>query len=783
MRLVYVGLGWVAGIILAAQITTPGIWIGLSVALLIVVGAAWDSRYRWLNLALLALALGGLRYSFVPDGSLVAYWNNTGGLTIDGIVTDEPDIRDDRTLLRVEVDRINRGGVLYETSGVVMVRAPRRVEAIYGDRITATGQLYTPASYDTFSYADYLARHNVYSLMDHARIEIVSGGHGWTPRATLYDLRRQTIDTIGQYLPEPQASLLTGILLGYERGISPEISDAFSVVGASHVVAISGFNMVIIAGVVMGVLGAFMPNRRGLAATLGILVMVSYTLFAGASPPVLRAAFMSGVLIVAQALNRRTYVPTSLALTVLVLSLLDPNVLWDVGFQLSFFAVLGLAIFVNPLQKLLDTGLAVLFPQGTATRASSILTEPVVVTLAAQITTLPLIVLYFQRLSLVSLPVNLLIVPVQAYLLILGGLATMVALVLPPLAQVLYWFDLLLLSWTIGVVESFAAFPFAETTIAVEPTLIIVYYVVLIGWTLMHATQPDWWLALGRLVRQRMVVTAIVFAGVALLVLMAAIARSRPDDRLHVWFLDVGHSNAILVQSPGGAHLLVDGGRYPSRLLTAIGDRLPFIDRDIEMLVITQPDEFDTGAIPAVLNRYDIGVVLTNGQPNLGEAFAEIADRLIDQQVLDPTAGYRVDLSDGTRIEILHPQSTPELGSPLDESPLVVRLSYGDVSFLLTGDLSTDGQASLLDAGTWPVASVMQLPQHGTARSLLPEFLDAVQPQMVVVQADRANRRGDPDPDVLALLPESVPVLRTDEYGVVHFWTDGETLWSDGYMK
>ncbi len=779
MRLVYVGLGWVAGIILSAQFATPGIWTGLSVALLIVTVVAWDSRYRWLNLALLALALGGLRYSFVPDGGLVAYWNNTGGLTIDGIVTAEPDIRDDRTLLRVEVDRINRGGVLYETSGIVMVRAPRRVEAVYGDRITATGQLYTPASYDTFSYADYLARHNVYSLMDHARIEIVSGGHGWTPRATLYDLRRQTIDTIGQYLPEPQASLLTGILLGYERGISPEVSDAFSVVGASHVVAISGFNMVIIAGVVMGVLGAFMPNRRGLAATLGILVMVSYTLFAGASPPVLRAAFMSGVLIVAQALKRRTYVPTSLALTVLVLSLLDPNILWDVGFQLSFFAVLGLAIFVNPMQKLLDTGLAGLFPQGAATRASSILTEPVVVTLAAQITTLPLIVLYFQRLSLVSLLVNLLIVPVQAYLLILGGLATMVALVLPPLAQVLYWFDLLLLSWTIDVVETFATLPFAETAIMVEPALIIVYYVVLIGWTLMHATQPNWWLALGRFVRQRTVVTATAFAGVTLLVLMAAIARSRPDDRLHVWFLDVGHSNAVLVQSPGGAHLLVDGGRYPSRLLTAIGDRLPFIDRDIELLVISQPDEFDTAALPAVLNRYAVGVVLTNGQPNLGEAFAEIADKMIDQQVLDPTAGYSIDLSDGTHIEILHPQSTPELGSPLDESPLVVRLSYGNVSFLLTGDLSADGQVAMLDAGIWPVASVMQLPQHGTARSLLPEFLDAVQPQAVVIQADRANRRGDPDPDVLALLPESVPVLRTDENGVVHLWTDGKTLWSD----
>jgi competence protein ComEC len=260
-------------------------------------------------------------------------------------------------------------------------------------------------------------------------------------------------------------------------------------------------------------------------------------------------------------------------------------------------------------------------------------------------------------------------------------------------------------------------------------------------------------------------------------VLLGASFLSRPDGLLHVWLLDVGHSNAVLMQTPAGAHVLVDGGSFPSRLLTALGDRMPFYDREIETLVLTQPDANNYSALAAVVNRYDVGVVLMNGQPNLSPEFATLQAYFAPQDVIPVRAGYRLVVADGVTLEVLHPQTTPDINDSLDDQALVLRVLYGDVSFLLTGDISISGQQALLDAGQWPQSAAMQLPQHGAIRSLSDEFLSAAQPQVVLLQADASNRRGDPDPDTLAMLND-VPIYRTDEHGKLHLWTDGVKLWA-----
>lgn len=780
MRLIYVAFGWAAGIVLAANndsgsALVSALWLGLVLLALL---AMWLSRrdpaLRWPMIALVAFTLGGLRMSLVPVTSDVARFNNVGGLTVTGVVAAEPTVRGDRRLLRLEAETITRAGQTVVTSGLVLVESPLQPDVRYSDRVAVTGDLFTPAVFDTFSYADYLARGGVFSVMPGAAVEVLDGGHGNALYASLLALKAEAARVIGANLPEPQAGLLTGILLGDESGIGPELRDAFAAVGASHVIAISGFNMVVLSGVVQGLLRrARVP--RGWAAAAGIALIAVYTLFVGAQAAVLRAALMSSLLVVGAALGRKSFVPASLALVVLLLSAVNPTVLWDVGFQLSFFATLGLALYADPLTKRLNALLARWLPQRFANGVAGFLVEPLVVTLAVQITTLPLAALYFGRLSLVLLFVNLLIVPVQAILLLVGAAATLAAVV-PPVAQLLYWHDLVFLGWTTTVVRAFANLPFADIAVSFDPRAVTVYFAVLIGAALMQATQPEWSVKLVQYLRSRAVVSAGVTAGISTLVLLVALLAARPDGHLHVWLLDVGHSNAVLVQTAGGAHMLVDGGRYPARLLTAIGDRLPFNDRTLEVLVITQPDPFDYGALPSVLSRYDVGLVLTNGQPNLSESFQSLQNLLSAYPLVEARAGYTLDISDGTRIEVLHPQLQPSLTDSLNDSGLVLRVSYGAVSFLLTSDVSQDGQAELLASGQWPLATVLQLPQHGGARTLDGIFLAAVQPRVAIVHADPANRLGDPDPDTLALLRDT-PVFRTDVHGPLHLWTDGQTLW------
>lgn len=779
MRLIIITVSWVSGISLsrASPSIETQIWFAAAFACAVLGLLAYRRRFlRKILLILLLFAAGGARQSILPGTSEIAAFNGYSG-TLTGIVIDEPVVRDDRIQLRLKTEAVFVNSRTVSTSGLVLVEADHGAAIAYGDRVRATGALATAASGDTFSYADYLGRQGVFTIMRHAGVEVVDRGQGDAVFARLLELKQIMREAIASALPEPQAGLLTGILLGDERGIAPQLADDFSRVGASHVIAISGFNMVIVSAIVLRVFSSLFAGYKTGATICAVAVIAVYSLFVGASPGILRAALMSSLLVIGSQLNRKTFVPTSLAFATLILSIGDPNVLLDIGFQLSFFAVLGLGLFADPLSQRFQSILERLLPPRIATPLHSVLNEPLIVSLAAQLSTLPLIILYFGRLSLVALPVNLLIVPIQSAVLLLGLTAVVISVFIPALGMLIFWADLICLSWTIAVVRSFARMEIAEVIINMDGRLIQIFYLLLIGGAIIHAARTPLWQRLEGFVRRNTVVFTASAASVALLVLMWAMVLSRPDGLLHVWLLDVGHSNAVLLQTPGGAHILVDGGRFPSRLLSAIGDRLPFYDREIEILAITQPDKWDISALNTVLDRYSIGAALYHGQANSGESFQAIMKRLkqTNTPLVVARAGYKLDFADGTTIEVLHPQSQPTLSDKPGDHVMALRVSFGDASFLLTSDLSRAGQRAMLESGISAVAAVMQIPQHGTARALDDEFLMVTQPQVALLQSDIANRREDPDPDTLAQL-DGLPLFRTDELGTIHLSTDGVSL-------
>lgn len=778
MKLIYIVVAWVAGIHIAQaapQIHT-NFWL-CGILLCLALGWAFRrSRRLMLLFTVAALCAGAWRTALIPPSSEIAAYNGSAG-TITGIVAAEPDVRDDRILLRVDAGSIFVQNHSQTTSGFVLVEADRSARIAFGDRIRATGRLEMPPSWDTFSYAEYLTRQSIFSRMPNAAVEVISAGHGNPIQSLLIELRQSVKHNIGDVLPDPQASLLTGILTGDESGISAELAEEFSRVGASHVIAISGFNMVIVSAIVFRVILALSGGDKPFAGFCAVAIIMIYAIFVGGSPGVMRAALMSSLVIAGGLLGRRTYKPASLAFAALIL-LSDPNALHDLGFQLSFCAVLGLVLFADPISSGLKRLLQRILPERLALPLHGLLAEPLVATLAAQITTLPLTILYFGKLSLVALPVNLLIVPAQSVLLMLGLVAVAVYVFVPALGTLLLWADMLFLSWTIGVVRAFAQLEFAELVVDLDGRVIQAFYILLIGGAIMKDARPPFVYKLLAIMRRRIVRVGMVGSAFVAIALMLAMLLSRSDGRLHVWLLDLGHSNAVLMQSPGGAHILVDGGRFPARLLTALGDRLPFYDREIELLAITHPDAWDISALNQAMERYEIGAALYHGQPNHGEVFEQIVEKLETKQidVVHVRAGYRIQLDDGLIMEVLHPPALPAITDNLHDSALVLRVSYGSASFLLTSDLGLDGQRELLSRGASPAATVLQLPQHATRSSLDADFLRHVHPQLAMVQIDAANLRSDPDSDVLEMLDDDVLVLRTDEIGTIHISTDGVEL-------
>lgn len=781
MKLIYIVAAWVAGIHIAQaapQIHT-NFWL-CGIMLFVALGWAFRrSRRLMLLVAVAALCAGAWRTSLLPPSSEIAAYNGSAG-TITGIVAAEPEVRDDRILLRVDAESIFVNNHSQTTSGFALVEAERSARIAFGDRIRATGRLEMPPSWDTFSYAEYLKRQGIFSRMPNAAVEVISAGHGNPIHSLLIELKQSVKRNIGDVLPDPQASLLTGILTGDESGISAELAEEFSRVGASHVIAISGFNMVIVSAIVFRVILTLSGGDKPFAGFCAVAIIFVYAIFVGGSPGVMRAALMSSLVIVGDLLlppHRTYYRPAPLAFAAVIL-LSDPAVLHDLGFQLSFCAVLGLVLFADPISLGLQSLLERILPSRLALTLHGLLVEPLVATLAAQITTLPLTILYFGKLALVALPVNLLIVPAQAALLVLGLAAVTVYVFAPALGTLLLWADMLFLSWTIGVVRAFAQLEFAELVVDLDGRVIQAFYILLIGGAIMKDARPQFLQGLLALMRRRIVVVGMVGSAFAAIALMLAMLLSRSDGRLHVWLLDLGHSNAVLMQSPSGAHILVDGGRFPARLLTALGDRLPFYDREIELLAITHPDAWDISALNQVLERYEIGAALYHGQPNRGEVFEKIVEKLETKQIdlIQVRAGYRIQLEDGLIMDVLHPPALPAITDNLHDSALVLRVSYGSASFLLTSDLGLDGQRELLSRGASTATTVLQLPQHATRSSVDADFLRQVQPQLAMVQIDAANLRGDPDSDVLEMLGDDVLVLRTDELGTIHISSDGFEL-------
>jgi competence protein ComEC len=797
MTLIALGLAWLAGIALAGWLEPPLPVLALLALPALGILLLWrkEPAPRLSAACALALLAGGARLLAAtphigPDD--LAYYNDQGRVELIGVVVDEPDVRDTYQNLRLRAESLTLSPVGVGTrptptgderpvSGLVLVRAPRYPPHAYGDRLDVAGELETPPIYEGFSYRDYLARQGVYSIISRPNIELIESGQGSPFWAALYAFKARAQATIAQLLPEPYAALLTGILLGVESGIPRELYERFNATGTSHIIVISGFNIAIVAALLMLVGTRVLGKRRAVGLTLAGIAL--YTILVGADAAVVRAAIMGGLYVVAVYFGRQAEVRTSLVLTAMLMTAANPYALWDVGFQLSFAATAGLVWLVPPLERAAESWLATLMgPQGALT-AMGLLSEGLVVSLAAQIATAPLIVYHFGRLSAVSLLTNLLILPVQPLVMMAGGLATVAGLVWLPIGQALGWVAWLPLAWTVAVVNWTADASFASLTLGhFSPALLAAVYAALAGltWLISRRATADpaeatrlAWEGLRRSTRLML----LGGASAALLTWLAVAAL--PDGRLHVAFLNVGQGDAILITTPGGRQVLIDGGPSPSSTLWEMGRNMPFWDRSLDLVVNTHPDADHLAGLPEVLERYRVGQVLlpdVAGESGLYAAWREAVEEE-GAPVIQAQAGMRLELETGLVVEVLHPGRV-RAGDKFNDHSVVARLTFGGVSFLLPGDIEARVEREL-DAGGKSLAStVLKAPHHGGDTSSSQPFLDAVAPQVAVISVGAENRFGHPSPEALARYAAlGIPVLRTDELGTVEFVTDGERLW------
>ena len=795
MTLVYLAVAWLTGISLAKTTSLP--WqvlpvLGLAALLGLVL---WrdDHRVRLGASCALMLALGAGRLILaVPhfDETTLATYNDTGRVRLEGLVVGEPDERDYYTNLRVRVERLTLpDDTELEVEGLALIRADRYPQRHYGDRVLVEGLLETPPVFEEFSYREYLARQNIHSIIRRAQITLLAENQANPILYHLFTFKRHAQSTIASILPEPQASLLSGILLGVETGIPADLMDDFSATGATHIIVISGFNITIIAGIFAGLAQRLFGQRW--AVWVAIAGVVVYTIFVGASAAVVRAAFMGILYLLALHLGRGTFAPVSLAAAAIGMTALNPYTLWDVGFQLSLAATAGLVFYTEPLERIFERALARFTSAERAQKVVGLVNDAFIVTLAAQITTTMIILYHFGRLSLVTLLTNFLILPAQPGVMIWGGIATLLGLVVQPLGQVIGWVAWVFLTFTIEVVRLTARVPFASAEVQMDGWMVFAYYALLGGLTwylaqprerrdeLWHELKkPGFFLKTWFLSTQE---TKVLASAAAILLVLAFFAwRTLPDGRLHVVFLDVGQGDAIFIQTPSGRQVLVDGGPSETVLLSQLGRQMPFWDRTLDLMVLTHPDsDHVTGLVP-VLERYQVDTVIFREVEHESDVY-EYWLQLLGAEgatVYQGEAGLRLTLDEGLEMVVLHPGLELVGGREgnTNNNSIVTRLAYGHVSVLLPGDIEAEVEQRLVAEEAPLGSTVLKAAHHGSCSSTTQEFLDAVGPEVVVISVGADTHFGHPCAEVVERL-DGFPVYRTDEQGVVEVITDGTRVW------
>jgi len=779
LPLLWVSLAFLSGIVLNRFLHAPlAVWLIITVIPII---DAIFLRRRFARLASLnvwlvaasciALLLGALRYQQtihkITPADVSWYNDLKANVLVTGTLVEPPDYRDTYTNLRLNVTKLDNGKKTFDVSGLLLARVPANQTYEYGNELRLRGALQTPPQNEDFSYQEYLAHEGIFSYMPSSEATLLPGNEGNPIIRFIYAVKQKSLDNLYRIFPDPEASLLGGILLGEANGLPDPIQQAFKDTGTAHIIAISGFNISIIAGIFIFLFSRLFGARRG--AFLAVLGIAFYTFLVGAGASVVRAALMGTLALFASQIGRRQLGLNTLAFVAAVMAVWNPLFLWDASFQLSFFATLGLILYGDPLQHMAENLITRHFPQSNAQQISTFLSGMFLLTLAAQITTLPIMAYQFKQISLVSLIANPFVLPVQPAVMILGGLAVILSLIFLPLGQLMAWIAWPLTAYTIRMVELFDAVPHGTIPLGnLSPALVVLFYAVLLTLTFAGSRIKEFIRSLYQRIANLSAVTILTALLISAILLWRVVANTS-DGKLHITFLDVGSADAVLVQTPSGRNILINGGPSASSLSDALGTRTSLLNRNLDWLIIASTNENEVASLPRVLLRYPPANILWSGNEEASFSSRQLTSWLMEQSlpVTPAKSGQTLDLGNGITLKVLDVSS---LGSTL-------LIEWNGFRALLPIGEDFDTLNNLQNGKVVGPVTVLLLSQSGYAPLAPPEWIQNLNPRLVVISVAAGDQSGLPNQETLDAL-SGYSVLRTDRNGWVEISTDGRQMWT-----
>ncbi len=740
-----------AGIILAYY----ELWIialGIVMLLVLAIVACKDESKRILLYAL--LLLGGIFWGQLRIPDIPANLPVVQAYQCSGRVLDFPVMEGEKTTFILQTEQPSP----WERK--IRVVCYFATELSRGDQVELHGVLKPPrppGNPGAFNYVLYLSHSGIYynlSVKNSGSLEVMAPASG--PVKWLDNFRAQAESVFQATLPRQEASILLGMLLGAQEGIDEEQYDSFQKTGIIHLFSVSGLHvgfLLLLVGWIVSLLN-FSKGARFISGTMILLLygtMIAWPVY------VIRSIFMGILGLATYYFGRKHDMMNALALAGVFNLLLDPAALFTISFQLTFVATWGL-IFIYPrLQQA--------FPYKG--RGWDLIWLP----LAAELAVMPLIAYYFNILTPVSIITNILVTYLSAAAVILGFIALFLAPVLPFLAALFLYPAGFFTELILFIVKWVQLLPGGYIWVATPPIVfMILYYTGVISGS--YALDSR---------RYRKWAWASAAAMLIFMVVLLIPSGFYHRGQLEIDFIDVGQGDAILIKTPQGKFMLLDGG---GSMLYDVGDTtlLPYLHhrgiRSLAALINSHPDHDHIQGLESVMQELTVKTMVV---PKLLAGVKEYRNlkqialhKKIDLQ--EVSAGQEINIEEGLRIKVLHPgQAT--FSANHNEQSLVMQISYGDFSILLTGDIGQEVMQSLLDQDLITDTTIVKVPHHGSKGSLLPQFYQRLKARYAIISVGQDNQFGHPHPTVLTILEKAnLKILRTDQQGAIIILSDGRSM-------
>ena len=729
-----------------------------------------------------------------------------GQLTVEGIVLSSDQIPPDKNLLTVACHRILNNNTYLPTTGNIRLRIPVDLSFQYGDLIRFHSKIKKIQNFHNpgnFNYQRYLNRQDIYVsgfVAKSAGIVLIRHNSASPVKLKLETFRSYLKQIIYDHAPSPEREILEAMTLGNQKAIPLNVLDNFAKTGTSHILSISGLHVGMVAAGGFFVILLLLKTSEYLmlkfniikiATAAAFVPVIIYALVAGMGTTVLRSTLMTLAFLLALIIGKQRDLYNTLFGAALIILMVVPESLFEISFQLSFSAVFAI-LYIVPKFSDMTFGFLESEPHWLQVIFRRIYIF-VLVSAAATLGTLPIIVFYFNRVSAVTLIANLIAVPLLGIMALIPAMAfILTAIFSPAIAGICIKAASFFTQISVDIINRLAAlswstFNFTKPTIAE----IILFFVFI--YLLMETITPDDKKnKKGFLTRHPLLTRTALLISVALILADAVylVVKDKYSNHLKITAIDVGQGSSTLVQLPRGINMLIDGGGFPDSSFD-MGKSViaPFLYSKrigkIDIIVLTHPHPDHLQGLIYIVNNFAVKELWHTGVQAEDDLY-----RLWEKTILEKKV----------KIKQLSSQSPPENMSgvyfqflwPLpkqtrhdqdisdddtNDSSLVTKITYGDRSFLLTGDISGSVEANLIASGQNLKSDLLFMPHHGSNHSNSMDFIRAVSCHYAIASAGKNNVFHHPHPAVLDRYTSAgVNIFRTDKDGAISVYSDGKTI-------